>query len=270
MATADLTVLPPEDAPPNLTDLPDELISSIACSIAEDLCDGVRSLIALSRCDRQLRSVALHSSTLARCAAVHDIDAGIPSLALLDVIETTVGLGTNRIYFSSGRRPITFSADKAKPTLRPGSSMPRLIEFALLMRRHPTLRCFIEGHEGPQEGLSFETPEGHTIRAARGVSHERAEATKAELLNLECLKALDKRGNKVWSTMPRSRFAGRVECRGWDDGVAEAAGWTGGLGTCHAEVFFVLNGVEVPRRDEGYAVAEAARERSVGWQRRGL
>ena len=69
--------------------------------------------------------------------------------------------------------------------------------------------------------------------------------------------------------MPKARFEPRIIVRGWEDLVSTTAGWTGGLATCHAECFFALggSGIEVPQREEHYALAAAAREEQIGWRR---
>ena len=158
------------DAPTRFSDLPDDVLERIACALAEDLCAGVASVCRLSRVDKRLHGLALSADTLARCAAQHGLQATSASLELLDVVETVTGLGTNRVFFASGRRPLTTDT---KPTIRAGSSMPRLIEFALLLRRHPTLIVRVEGHEGPQENKVYHTVDGHELHASSGASLQR-------------------------------------------------------------------------------------------------
>jgi hypothetical protein len=97
------TSVEPEAEPTVFSDLPDDAIERIATACADDLCEGVTSLCFLSRCDRRLHGLVLSAATLARCAAQHGImNASHASLALLDVIETITGLGTNRVYVRSG------------------------------------------------------------------------------------------------------------------------------------------------------------------------
>ena len=280
---ADATVGRSEEAPATdplaaeppacLPTLPDDVLERIACVLAHDLCGGVSSLVMLSRCDRRLHTFAVDPGVLARCAAVHGVeDASTASLALLDVIETVAGLGSHRVHFANGRRSVATqgalgSDGGTRATIRAGSSLPRVVEYALLLRRHPSLTVTLEGHEGPHETMRFRTERGQEISAALGESHKRAEAVREALCDLECLEKLDRRGNKVWGQMPVSRFTPRIHCRGWEDSVADAAGWTGTLATCHVECFFTLDGVEVPRRGTHYALATAARERDIGWAR---
>ena len=210
MSEADLAALDvTDDAPKTLLDLPDDALSAICAAITSDLCEGVSSLIALSQTNKALHAVATSSSTLSRCAAQNGITAISPSLALLDVIETVKGLGQNRIYFKA-----TKSYSEQQPTkIRPGSSFPRLAEYVLLMRRHPTLTVRIEGHEGRNEGVRIvddvdsgdDEPEPPppfnpympANVVSRGRSKERCEAVRAAMLDMECLKCLDTRGNRV-------------------------------------------------------------------------
>ena len=243
------------DGPSTFAELPDDVLERIACALTDDLCEGVRSLCMLSRCDVRLRSLALRADVLGRCAAQHGLH-GSATLPLLDVIETVTGLGTHRVYFASGRRALENSME---PTIRPGSSMPRLVEFALLMRRHPTLTLSIEGHAGTHE----------CEPAADDRALRRAEAVRKALVDLECLERLDKRGNKVWGRIPKVRLGPRLTVRGWDDAVSSIAGWSGTLATCHAECFFRLGGSghEVPARPEHYALAAASFNDDVGWRR---
>ena len=282
MSEADLAALDvTDDAPKTLLDLPDDALSAICAAITSDLCEGVSSLIALSQTNKALHAVATSSSTLSRCAAQNGITAISPSLALLDVIETVKGLGQNRIYFKA-----TKSYSEQQPTkIRPGSSFPRLAEYVLLMRRHPTLTVRIEGHEGRNEGVRIvddvdsgdDEPEPPppfnpympANVVSRGRSKERCEAVRAAMLDMECLKCLDNHGNRVWGALPKARLGGRMEIRGWDSAVAEVAGWGGGIECCHCELFFCLSGsgVEVPTRGPHYAAAAAAKGEAVGWHR---
>ena len=51
----------------------------------------------------------------------------------------------------------------------------------------------------------------------------------------------------------RIRPARRVVGRDWKDDVVRAAGWgNGALGSHHVELFFTLDGVEIPTRSEHY------------------
>ena len=257
-----------DDQPPTtLTDLPDELHVCITSALADG--GGVRSICMLSRTDKRWNALALHPSTLQRCAERHGIaDHPHVSLALLDVIETCRGLGTNRIFFQAARTsPLGISY--GKPKINANLSMPSIDNFALLIRRHPKLTLAVEGHEATQEGSNTTTMEGLVLRSSHGASQQRAQVVRDALIDLENLEKIDKRGNKVWGRFPKARFATRITARGWEDGVVEAAGWTGGhLATCHCELFVSLDGCyEFPERDEGYVLAAEARERSVGWQR---
>ena len=49
--------------------------------------------------------------------------------------------------------------------------------------------------------------------------------------------------------------------------MSEAAGWSAGLESAHAELYFTLGeGVEVPARSPAYAVATRLKARAVGWE----
>ena len=80
--------------------------------------------------------------------------------------------------------------------VRPGSSMPRLIQFALLLRAHPTVTLSIEGHASTIEGNAC----GCELQTE--ISKRRAEVVHAELLGLECLESLGHSGNRVWGRLP--------------------------------------------------------------------
>lgn len=182
---------------------------------------------------------------LRRCAAQYCCADGAvravpsqPTLELLGVIETVVALGTNRIYFSNRGRAISPITRSDTPSIRPGSSLPRLMEFALLLRRHPRLTVAIDGHEASHEALTHRSEDGSDVRCSHGRSQQRADAARDALLELECLRRVSPTGARTWGTLPSARFAERIEhCRGWEDAVATAAGWSGGLETSHAELF---------------------------------
>ena len=254
------------DVPTTVDDLPDELLERIVMALAEDYCSGVVSLVRLARCSRQLHALVANPSVLALCAAQYELSsapavtfASHVSFELLSVIETVAGLGTNRVLFTRGKASAVNQLGTDQPVIRPGSSMPRVVEFALLLRRHPKLSVRIEGHEGTHEAVHHAAGDGH-VRMSLGASVQRAEAVRSALLDLECLERLDRRGNRVWGRMARPGFKSRITCRGWEDAVAAEAGWTTPLETSHAEVFFSLGGVEVPSRGVAYAAAAAQME----------
>jgi hypothetical protein len=236
--------------PPGLHDLADELLHAIGDTLADDLCAGAASLARLSRCCTRLRAVYTDREWLAGVARMYGplapAPTASPTLELLGVAEAVAALGTNRVYFQ--RRGLA-----QNHTIRPGSSMPRIVEFALLLRRHPRLRLAIDGHEGANEAAYIEAADGTPTRASLGASQRRADAVYAALLGLECLEELDARGNRVWGRLCQPRFEPRItRCRGWEHAVAHAAGWHGGLETAHAEIFVSLDGVEVPARGPHY------------------
>ena len=246
-------------------DLPDETIEICCAWLADDYCAGVTSLVRLAQCCKRTRRLVHDPACIERCAAQYGLSVERPpNLEILAIAETMAGLGTNRIFFQRKGRAYMHSA----PVLRPGSSMARLVEFALLLRRHPRLSLRIEGHEGSHEGVCHDAEDGSgSFRASFGQSVQRADAVRNGLLELECLEKLTKLGAKQWGRLPAKRFASRIQTQGWEDSVAEAAGWSGGLETCHAECFFTLDGIEVPARPPHYSAAAAVREAHVGWQR---
>ena len=135
-----------------------------------------------------------------------------------------------------------------------------------MLRRHPRLTLAIDGHEASHEGVVHETEDGSSVRASFGQSQLRADVVKSALLEIECLTGLSRLGAKIWGKLPSRRFGERITCRGWEDSVAEAAGWEGGLETCHAECYFTLDGVCVPSRPEAYQAAARALDQNVGWR----
>lgn len=256
-----------DEAPTRLLDLPDEVLECVCASLAEDLCAGVTTLVRLSCVSVRFHVIVSSHGNVERCAEAYGI--AVPAnvktshrtLELLSVLETVSALGTNRIQFQRGK------GSYDSPVIRPGSSMPRLIEFALLLRRHPALTVAIEGHEHTKEGIVHDDDAGSRVRASFGSSVRRAEAVREALLSFECLERLGRAGNKVWGKLAKPRFAERItRCHGWEDAVAEAAGWTSLLECCHVELFFTFDGVEVPKRGAHYLASREECERSVGWQ----
>lgn len=272
-----------------LSDLADELLELICAALADDYCIGVTSLVRLARSCKKMQMLVVHEpACIARCAAQYNIvlpsSTKKPPFELLAVAETVAGLGTNRIFFQRKGR----SYMHVTPQIRPGSSGARIQEFALLLRRHPRLTISIEGHEGRHEGIIHALAEAEgaadggdhasavaaaadagmitSIRASFGQSVQRAEVVRDALLELECLEGLSRLGSRMWGRMPTSRFGPRITTRGWEDSVAEAAGWSGPE-TCQCEVFFSLDGIEMPSRGEHYRRAEEARQANVGWQK---
>ena len=136
-----------------------------------------------------------------------------------------------------------------------------------MLRRHPRLTLAIDGHEASHEGVVHETEDGSSVRASFGQSQLRADVVKSALLEIECLTGLSRLGAKIWGKLPSRRFGERITCRGWEDSVAEAAGWEGGLETCHAECYFTLDvmkdSVCVPSRPIFYQMAAETLERNA-------
>ena len=206
--------------------------------------------------------------TVRRCARQHGLAVPSetqPAFELLSIAETCAGLGTTRVYFQRKGRLYMH----VKPVIRPGSSLPRVIDFALLLRHHPRLKVVVEGHESTCEGVVQTMEDGREMRASLGQSEARARVVKDALLEYECLERISRIGSKVWGKLPQPRFADRITCRGWEDSVSEAAGWSAGLESAHAELYFTLGGVggvEVPARSPAYAVATRLKARAVGWE----
>jgi hypothetical protein len=246
--------------PPTLGNFPDELIGQICSLICSDYCIGVRSVVALSSCSKSLFGSVTRHACVARCTSQYEV--GIegnhvrqPTLELLGVCEAVCGLGTTRIYFRGrGRTSVHDESEPDFSSIRPGSSMPRLVELALLMRRHPRLTVSIEGHEAPHEGTTVCAEDGSAVQISCGASHARAEAVRNALIELECSEHVTTLGQRLWGKLPVRRFAERItNCRGWGCSVVQKAAWHGPRETFQAELFFELDGVEVPQRDGGYA-----------------
>ena len=242
----------PHEHDAGLADLPTDLLFSICAALVDDYCDGVRSLVCLAQSSNRLYRLCTSMPCISRCLACYGIETGASraslacSLAVLGVAETVAGLGTNRIYVHRrngvcGQRMV----------LRPGSSTSRLVEFALLLRRHPTLHVVVEAHESAHEGYEL-TDGGRSTHMTYGVSQERADVVLGALAELECLERLAPSGARVWGTLPSARFGPRVRCRAWADRVAEEAQWGRGLNTSHTELFFTIDGIEMPPRGPHY------------------
>jgi len=271
-ATSDTPTEEPP-TPPAFADLSDDVLERLCLALIDDFCTGVTSLVRLSRCCHRLHGLASDPTIISRCAEVYGIRSRSPGqrvrLALLGVAETVTGLGTNRIFFKKSNvfNAAMFS-ESCEPQMRPGSSVARLLEFVLLLRRHPALTLVIDGHEKTSEGMSLEGTDGIEMRHSHGNSLQRAKAVRSAMLEHECLERIDARGNKVWTArLPSPRFPDRIEVCGWEDSVAQIAGWTSGLETMHAECFFTMDGVTIPARPEHYARAAEERDANVGWQR---
>lgn len=249
----------PLGMPPTvLADLSDDILEQICLHLLDCI-----SLVRVSRCCDRFHRVATDSEVIIRCAARYDIKPpstrGRVRLSVLGVAQIVAGLGTNRIFFHRER----CGTQKVRPEL----SMPRVTEIALLLRRIPELTLVIDGHEGRKEGLVVHGSDGTPMRASKGFSEQRAQAVRTALLDLENLKSMDAKGNRVWGMLPKRRFDDRIQCRAWEDAVAEAAAWGDGIESSHAEVYFTIDGVTIPRRGDHYKRAAQAREACVGWQR---
>ena len=222
-----------------LPEWPDDLLDRLGAELLDDLAGGTVALVMLSCTCRRLRSFFADPSWAARRGEERGVP-GVCNLEALAVLEVVTGLGTNRIFFRD-----------AQPVFRKGSTLARLDEFAVLLRRHPRLTVHIEGHTGSS------APDV----AAVPFSRERAQAVAQALLERELLvHAPDARRARVWSaSMPTARFADRITCRGWGKEIAVAAGWSAGLDSRHAEVFFRLDSAELPPRPAHYGRGEGAR-----------
>ena len=121
--------------------------------------------------------------------------------------------------------------DKAyDAALRPGSSAPRLREFVAMMVRHPTLTVTVDGHESDFD----HTLSGHSTKS------------QARACFISGLIHDGEDGHSIEAT--------RIQFRGWGNAVVSAAGWgNGALGSNHAELFFSLDGVEIPTRGVHYS-----------------
>jgi len=250
-----------------ITELPAELLEVLCAALADDLCAGVSTIIQLTKTCHHLHGRVSDPATVRFCAAQYGVVMAETSrqlpLELLGIAETIAAMGTNRIFFQHTGR--VHGPWHGRPVIRPGSSMPRLAEFALLLRSHPRLTVTIEGHEATQEGIVHLTDDGRSVRTSFGGAQQRAEAVRDALLEHERLERVGSTG-AVWGSLPSTRFASRItSCRGWEDAVVEAAGWSGRLETCQVELFFSLDGVEVPSRGSHYKEAEAVCKRHGGW-----
>ena len=232
---------------PSIRTLQDELLEIVALL---DPQSAVRLAMACSR----FRRVVESTRPLRR-------------LELLHVTHRLDACG-NRVFFQRRSR-VYMHPSAQKPCIKSGASTARVVEAALLLRRHARLTVIIEGHEAVEEGVSHQTGAGDELRVSFGSSLARAEAGRDALCELECLQSISSGrlgGARVWGSLPKARFAPRIQCRGWEDAVVEAAGWAG-ADTCQAELFFTLDGVELPQRGSHYEDAADEFERSVGWRR---
>ena len=228
-----------------LDDLSDDHIELICLAAANDFCGGATVIAQLAACSRRLCSVISDPARIARFAAVYEI-LSLPTqaplrLEHLGVLETVAGLGTNRIYF--GQRGRLYQ--KYRLPLRPGSSEPRLREFVKMMEAHPRTTVFIEGHASSQE---------RDVRDSNGrpvnISQDRADTV--------CCLMADEQWTREHGSTCRIPFS-RMRRRDWTDRVVVAAGWgSGTLGSHLVELFFTLDGVEIPTRSEHYARIDPA------------
>ena len=109
-----------------------------------------------------------------------------------------------------------------------------------MMMHHPGTTVMIEGHESEQERLK--NP------ADLSTAQERHMIVSYMMTKTKCNGGFD-------SIRPARRVVGRD----WKDDVVRAAGWgNGALGSHHVELFFTLDGVEIPTRSEHYAQDEDA------------
>ena len=226
-----------------LDDLSDDHIELICLAAANDFCGGATVIAQLAACSRRLRTIITDPARIARFAAVYEI-LSLPTqqplrLEHLGVLETVAGLGTNRIYFGQRRRLY----QRHNLPLRPGSSEPRLREFMKMMETHPRTAVSIEGHASSHE-CQLRDSHGRPVK----LSEDRAETVS--------FRMADPEGGPLFRCrIPFSRIARR----GWKDDVVRAAGWgDNALGSHHVELFFRLDGVEIPTRSEHYARIDPA------------
>lgn len=204
-------MLSSDDACVTLDKLPEDVLSRVGNALVDDLCGGATALTQLSRTSHTLQR--LFGGSGIQAVAMERGICGPTSLEGLAVLESVVGLGTNRIFFR-----------EAEAVFRAGSSRLRLEEFAAMLRRHPTLMALVEAHAGSK----------YTNQAmADNCSRERALAVGAALCRWQ---------DSNWDEAQAQRFAHRLRFRHWGSVCATAAGWTAGLESCHAEVFFSLDG----------------------------
>ena len=228
-----------------LDDLSDDHIELICLAAANDFCGGATVIAQLAACSRRLRAVIGDPARIARFAAIYEI-LSLPTpqplrLEHLGVLETVAGLGTNRIYFGQRRRLY----QRHNLPLRPGSSEPRLREFMKMMETHPSTTVAIEGHASSQEG-DLRDSNGRPVN----ISQDRADTV--------CCLMADQQWSRECFRICRIPFS-RMRRRGWKDHVVRAAGWgQGTLGSHLVELFFTLDGVEIPTRSEHYARIDPA------------
>ena len=236
-----MAIAAPDEPALRLDDLSDDNIELICLAAANDFCGGATVIAQLAACSRRLRAVIGDPARIARFAAVYEI-LSLPTqqplrLEHLDVLETVAGLGTNRIYFGQLGRLYK----RNNLPLRPGSSEPRLREFVKMMEAHPRITVFIEGHASSQERDQRDS-NGRPVN----ISQDRADTVC-------CLMADQQRDG--FCRIPFSR----MRLRDWTDRVVVAAGWgSGTLGSHLVELFFTLDGVEIPTRSEHYARIDPA------------
>ena len=224
-----------------LDELSDDSLELICLAAANDFCGGATVIAQLAACSRRLRAVISDPARIARFAAVYEI-LSLPTpqplrLEHLGVLETVAGLGTNRIYFGQLGRLYK----RQNLPLRPGSSEPRLREFVKMMETHPSTTVRIEGHASSQErGIESD------------LSQDRA-LTVCNLMGRQTWSARTNQGQRLGAFTNRISSS-RMTRRGWKDEVVRAASWGDStLGSHHVELFFTLDGVEIPTRSEHYA-----------------
>ena len=127
-------MLSSDDACVTLDKLPEDVLSRVGNALVDDLCGGATALTQL-RTSHTLQR--LFGGSGIQAVAMERGICGPTSLEGLAVLESVVGLGTNRIFFR-----------EAEAVFRAGSSRLRLEEFAAMLRRHPTLMALVEAHAG--------------------------------------------------------------------------------------------------------------------------
>ena len=202
---------------------PDEL-ESVLSSLLGDLTAGSAAVARLACSCQTLRQLVRSAQPqLDRCAAALGWTGSSLSLAQLNVLET---VHANCAYESEWRHGAvaTVYFTKGGATLRPGSSLNRLDEFAALLRRHPRCTCSVDAH-------------------ALGSRVQRREVACARAIYV--LRGLIERG-----VAPEA-----LEGMSWEDGIilSGAPGWAmGSYEARRVELFFSLDGVQLPRRPHYY------------------
>ena len=208
-----------------LLDCAVDALNEVLDVLLTDFTAGCASLGRLACTCKHLRQLVRCAQPQidARAAALGGAELSPLSLEQLAILESVASLCIYPSERCGSGVIATLYFTKGEARLRPGSTMDRLEEFAAMLRRHERASCHIDAH-------------------AMGARMQRREVSTARANAM------------VGALIDRGVAPGRIHAASWEEAVAGAAGWPpGGYEARRAEIYFTLDGVQLPQRPDYYA-----------------